>query len=236
MILITLNELMISGVQIGHKKSRLKYNFNKFIYKTIGKNWIIDLIQTAKYLTKTYSFLYKYGFYNKEILFIGSSSIVKNLIKKTSKLTGQFYINEPFVPGLFTNWTTIRENLLLLKWFYYVNQILNKKIITNKFNLKFKTKFLKIYNKLNYKYKNIKGIKTLPDLIFILDLNKEQLALKEALKLNKIIISIIDSNINPNLIHFPIPGNDNNYFSIKLILQICITGFLHGLLKNKQIL
>nr|QEM01556.1 30S ribosomal protein S2 [Nephromyces sp. ex Molgula occidentalis] len=236
MNLITLKELINSGVQIGNISYKSDLKKNKFIYKIINNVCIIDLIQTSKYLLKAYIFLYKTSFYNKNLIFIDSNKINKTLIKKTAKLTKQYYITEPFVPGMFSNWKIFYNNILLLNWVDNVIQILQNKSIFNNLNYKNKKEIQNIFNKLNYKFKNFKGIIQIPDIIIFLDINKNKQAFKEAKYLNKIIISIIDTDSNSDLINLPIPGNNKNYFSIKIILEILTTAIIHGNLKNQLLI
>nr|QEM01616.1 30S ribosomal protein S2 [Nephromyces sp. ex Molgula occidentalis] len=224
MILITLQELINSGVQLGNTFNLNIIKKNKFIYKKINNICIIDLIQTSKLIWKLYIFLYKISFYNKKLLIINSNKLNKFILKKFIKLTKQFYITEHFISGTFTNWIFLYNNILFLNWLNIILNIFK--------NLNFQKKISYLYNKLNYKFKNFKGLQKIPNIIFILNPIEDKQALKEAFLLKKIIISIIDMNYNPLWITFPIPGNNINYFSIKLILEIITTSLLHGQLKN----
>nr|QEM01787.1 30S ribosomal protein S2 [Nephromyces sp. ex Molgula occidentalis] len=232
MNIITLKNLINYKVQIGN--IFLKKNFNNkniIIYKIINNNCIIDLIQTSKYLLKTYILLYKISLYNKNILFINTTNIIKNLLKKTAKLTKQFYIIKYFKIGFFSNWNIIYNNILLLYWVETIIKLIKKQIIFENLNIKNKKKIYFLYNKLYYKFKNFKGIIKLPTIIFFLDLEKDNKILKEIKNLNKIIISIVNSYNNLNFINLPIPGNNKNYYSIKLILEIITTALIQGNLK-----
>nr|QEM01847.1 30S ribosomal protein S2 [Nephromyces sp. ex Molgula occidentalis] len=237
MNLISLKELINAGVQIGDSsKKSTSYYKQKFIYKIINNICIIDIIQTYKYLLKSYIFLYKMGVYNEKLLFINSENKYKTLIEKSALLTNQFYIGKYFISGTLTNWKIIKQNFLLLNWFYKFILIIKQNKLYNNLNKKFKNKLIKIYFKLNNKFNLLKNITYIPETIFILNINKNYNALKEAKKLNKLIISIVDSNSNPLLIDFPIPANNKNYFSIKLILEILITALLQGEFKSKNLL
>nr|QEM01586.1 30S ribosomal protein S2 [Nephromyces sp. ex Molgula occidentalis] len=237
MNLISLQDLINSKVQIGHlSKQSLNSYKQKFVYKIINNICIIDLIQTYKYLLKSYIFFYKIGVYNKKILFINTQNNYNTLIEKSAILTDQFYLTKYFIPGILTNWKIIQKNILLLNWFYKIIILNKKNNFLNNINNKIKNKLLKIYYKLKNKFDILNNMKKVPEIIFILDINKDIKALKEAKKLNKIIISIVDSNWNYNLIDLFIPGNNKNYFSIKLILEILITSLLQGQFKYKNLL
>nr|QEM01906.1 30S ribosomal protein S2 [Nephromyces sp. ex Molgula occidentalis] len=229
---ITLKKLINSKVQLGN--IYLQKNFNNkniIIYKVINNNYIIDLIQTSKYLLKTYILLYKISLYNKNIIFINTTNIIKNLLKKTAKITKQFYIIKYFKTGIFSNWNIIYNNILLLYWINNIIRLIKKNLIFKNLNIKNKKKLYYLYNKLYYKFKNFKGIIKLPNIIFLLDLEKDIIILKEITNLNKIIISIINSYNTLNFINIPIPGNNKNYYSVKLILEFITTALLQGNLK-----
>nr|QEM01756.1 30S ribosomal protein S2 [Nephromyces sp. ex Molgula occidentalis] len=229
MNLITLSDLIKTKLYLGHSFKQSYLKNNKYIYKSINNIWIIDLIKTSKSLIQSYIFFYNIGFNNThKILFINSQPQFLKLIEITSKFTSNYYINDKFIPGLFTNWNMIYINIMLLKWFDYLFKLFNKNIFNIKFNKIFRTKFIKLYKKLLFKYKLFKNITNIPNIIFILDINKDKLAFKEAIHLNKYIISILDTNNNDNWINLIIPGNNDNYYSVKLIFQIILTSLLHG--------
>nr|QEM01703.1 30S ribosomal protein S2 [Nephromyces sp. ex Molgula occidentalis] len=234
MNLLTLNDLITHKVHIGHYWSYWDSRCTKFIYKIINNIWIIDLIHTSKALWKAYIFMYKSSLYNQKILFIGSSRYSKNIIKKTALLTNQFYITDTIKPGLFTNWEVIRGNILLLIWLKQVLFLIQHSYVFGTINHTFKDTLFKLYTKLHYKLKNIITFQTIPQILFISDLNTHTLLVKESITLNKILLSIIDTNWNPTDIHIAIPGNDDNLFSVKLICQIITTALIHGLLKRQQ--
>nr|QEM01675.1 30S ribosomal protein S2 [Nephromyces sp. ex Molgula occidentalis] len=230
MILFTLNDLIKNEIYLGHKLENFDTRNFKFIYKIINHNLIIDLIQTAKYLINSYIFLYKLSIYKNNIIFIDSKFISKNLIKKSAIISNQYYINYSWISGLITNWKIIKNNILLLNWFNKIKILLkNKKL----FKIRI---FNKFYKKLNFKYKNLKYINIIPNTLFIVNINYDIIAFKEAFKSKKIIISIVDTNINSNTINIPIPGNNKNYLSIKYILKIVTTALLHGKLKSLNLI
>nr|QEM01817.1 30S ribosomal protein S2 [Nephromyces sp. ex Molgula occidentalis] len=237
MNLISLQELINSRVQIGYSpKKTVSFYKQKFIYKIINNICIIDIIQTYKYLLKSYIFLYKIGVYNEKLLFINSGHIYQTLIEKSAIISNQFYLTKYFIPGTLTNWKIIKQNILLLNWFNKFILIFEKNKLYTNLNKKFKNKLFNIYIKLKNKFNILKTVPNIPEIIFIIDIYKNYNAFKEAKKLNKLIISIVDSNTNPNIIDFPIPANNKNYFSIKLLLEILITALLQGEFKSKNLL
>lgn len=226
MTIITLTDLANKNIHLGHNLEYWNPKTKKYIYKIINKICIIDIIQTAKYLSKAYSYLYLVGYTKQNILFIGSKKKLNLLIKKTAQITGNFYSIRPWIAGTLTNWKMIKSRLILLQWLF---NLLNNSTLKLKLPYNIYLKLYKNYKHLNFKLKGLIGLQEIPEVIFILDPLYEKIALKEALKLNKIILSIIDTNINTNNILIPIPGNDDNYHSIEMILKILAAGYIHGI-------
>nr|WPW47570.1 ribosomal protein S2 [Coccidia sp. AB-2023a] len=230
MTIFTLTDLVHKNIHLGHNMEYFNPKTNKYIYKTINKKSIIDIIQTAKYLSTSYSYFYLAGYYNQNILFIGyRQQQVNSLIKNIASITGNFYCNSSWIPGTLTNWNMIKSRLILLEWIY---SLIQNNDIKMKLSFNIYSKLYKIYKKLNYNLKGLIGLIEIPEIIFILDPNSENKALQEATKLNKIIVSIVDSNINPTNLLLPIPGNDKTYKSLQFILKILAAGYLHGTFYN----
>nr|QEM01727.1 30S ribosomal protein S2 [Nephromyces sp. ex Molgula occidentalis] len=226
MNLITLNDLIQSKIYLGHSFQKSNLQKNKYIYKIINNICIIDLIKTAKSLILSYVFFYNIGFNNQKILFINSQEQFTKSIELTSLITLNYYLNDKFIPGFFTNWKQIYTNILLLKWFRYLITLFNKPIFSWKTKKFFKN--ITSFKKLSIKYNSFYNLTNIPTIIFIVNLTKDHLAFREAIHLNKYIISIIDTNNTDVYINLPIPGNNDNYYSVNLILQLLTTALLHG--------
>lgn len=227
MILINLKELVKNKVHLGHSFFSWDPRNIKYIYIFYKNIFIINLIYTRKNLIKAYNFLYKLSKKGHEIIFIGSKPQGKYFLKEAALISSMFYINTPWIPGMFTNNNLIKNRICLIIWF----NIILKNIKKNKQNsINFITKLNNIYIKTKKNFKGLFGLSLLPKTIFILDPIYEDIAMKESIILKRNIISIVDTNINPDLISIPIPGNDDNILSIKLILQILTTALIQGFL------
>ena len=232
MTLITLTDLANKSFHLGHTLEKWNPNTNKFIYKIINKTCVIDILQTAQYLSKAYSYFYIAGQFKHNILFIGSTSIGASLIKQAADISANFYYNSSWIAGTLTNWKMIQSRLILLLWVSKLLNLLQTSPSTFKVSSNTYSTFYKIYKKLSIKLSGLIGLIEIPEILFILDPKYEKIAFNEALKLNKIIISIVDSNINPNHILIPIPGNDDNIKVVELTLKLLAAGYVHGAYYN----
>ena len=232
MTLITLTELANKSFHLGHNLEKWNPKTNKFIYKFVNNTCVIDIIQTAQYLSKAYSYFYIAGQFKHNILFIGSSPIGATLIKQAAHISANFYYNSPWIAGTLTNWKMIQSRLILLLWVSKILKLLKTPQSTFKLSSNTYSTFYKIYKKLNVKLNGLIGLVEIPEILFILDPKYEKIAFNEALKLNKIIISIVDSNINPDQILIPIPGNDDNFQVLDLTLKLLAAGYVHGAYYN----
>ena len=221
MTLITLTELANKSFHLGHNLEQWNPKTTKFIYKIVNKTCLIDLIQTAQYLSKSYSYFYIAGQFKQNILFIGSTPLGATLIKQAAQTSANFYYNRSWIAGTLTNWKMIQSRLILLLW-----------VSTFKVSSTTYSTFYKIYKQLSVKLSGLIGLVEIPEILFILDPKYEKIAFKEAIKLNKIIISIVDSNINPDHILIPIPGNDDNFQVLDLTLKLLAAGYVHGAYYN----
>lgn len=230
MKLIDIKDLLKKKVHLGHKFKISDPRIIKYIYKFYKSSCIINLIETRKSLIKVYNFLYKTSKKGNEIIYIGSKSNVKFILKEAALISANFYIINKWVPGTFTNENLIKNRICLIIWFEKIFFKLKKKSIIS---IKLLFKLKKLYEKTTKNFKGLKGLLYLPKTIFIVDPKNEKIAFKESIILKRNIISILDTNINPENITLPIPGNDDNKSSLKLIIQILTTALIQGSLIRK---
>jgi small subunit ribosomal protein S2 len=231
MKLLSLTKLINTNIHIGHKLSKWDPRNSKYIYKVYKNNCIIDLIQTIKYLSKEYIYVYKTAQRQETILYVGSSTkSVSNLVALAAETSGNFYINTPWSGGTLTNWPLTRNKLILLKWLEYLFKTTSPDMyLTPKFSLLLQKKYKQLHTNL----KGLVGLTKIPNAIILVTPKLNEGVIKESLLLNRILIGIIDTNTNPEVFSYPIPGNDDNFRSIELIIQILTTASIHGLVKNK---
>ncbi len=183
---------------------------SEFLYGHRNGIHIIDLQKTVILFNEALKIVKEYSSNGKNILFVGTKRQASDLIEKYAKSCNQFFINKRWLGGILTNWDTIQNSLKRLK---NIEDILENH--SNSYTKKEILKFQNTAEKLNKAIGGIKDLTAKPDLLFIIDTNKEFLAVKEANKSGIPIIAVVDSNSNPDGIDFPIPGNDDAIRSIE---------------------
>ncbi|CAM9096321.1 unnamed protein product [Choristocarpus tenellus] len=212
---IKVADLLTAGVHFGHKAHRWNPKMFPYIYKESHGIHIIDLIQTSKLLENACNFSQEAAKKKKTFLFVGTKKQIKSLIAKEAQNCGAYYINHRWLGGMLTNWVTIKSRIKRLK--ELENQKLNN--VFEDLPKKEAAILKKELEKLQKYFNGVKDMEEIPDIIIIIDQKREITAIKEAISLKLPIISILDTNCDPNLVTIPIPGNDDSIKSIKYILQ-----------------
>lgn len=211
---IKIAQLLEAGVHLGHKTSRWNPKMFPYIYMERDGIHIIDLVQTSQLLQEACDFVQEGAKKGKTFLFVGTKSQTSELVKEAALECEAFYVNHRWYGGLLTNWRTVKERIQRLieleKQEYTIFPTLGKKEMSN---------LRKELTKLRIQLEGIKGMTKIPDIIIIVNQNYELTAVREAIKLNIPIVSILDSNCDPDLIDMPIPGNDDSVSSIRIILK-----------------
>ena len=221
---ITLSQLLEAGVHFGHKAYRWHPKMFPYIYSEVNSIHILDLVQTATRLKEANSFLERAARDNQSFLFIGTKRQASSLIAQEAKRCNSYYVNHRWLGGMLTNWTTLKERIEYLK-------DLEKQEAENTFELLTKKEAAVRRKELKKLRRHLDGIKTmerLPDVAIIIDQKREMTAIRECRKLGIPIVSILDTNCNPELVDIPIPGNDDAVRSIKLILKSLTDSIIRG--------
>ena len=207
---ITIKELLDAGIHFGHRKNRWNPKMSEYIFGHRNGIHIIDLQKTVVFFNQALEVIKDYASQGKNILFIGTKRQASDIIEKYALECNQFFINKRWLGGMLTNWDTIQNSIKRLK---KIEDILENKITS--YTKKEVLRFENFAQKLNKALGGIKNMDGKPDILFIIDTNKEILAVKEANKIGIPIVAVIDSNSNPEGIDFPIPGNDDAIRSIE---------------------
>ena len=212
---LTIKQLLEAGVHLGHKTFRWNPKMSKFIFGSKESIHIIDLVQTLEMTNAALQEIHKCISSGGRILFVSTKKQATETIAQLAKDTSQFFVNHRWLGGMLTNWKTISNSI---KRYKKLSAELKKenKGLTKKEILKLNTERDKLERSLG----GIAEMKTIPDMIFIIDTNVESLAVKEALKLNIPIVAIVDTNSDPTGINFPIPGNDDARRAINLYCDL----------------
>ncbi|QJC36523.1 30S ribosomal protein S2 [Enterobacteriaceae endosymbiont of Donacia simplex] len=212
---ISINKMFKVGAHFGHQTRYWNPKMKKFIFKYKNNIHIINLDKTIIMFNNALKELKKISSRKGKILFIGTKKAASELIKKTAINCNQFFVNHRWLGGMLTNWKTVKQSIKKLKELELqkkngiFKQLIKKEILTRNREL------------LNLE-KSLGGIKNmggLPDAIFVIDVNHEKIAIKEAKKLNIPIFAVVDTNSNPEGINFVIPANDDAIRAIKLYLH-----------------
>jgi len=220
-----LRDLLEAGMHLGHKTNKWNPSMNQYIYGSQDDIHIIDLRKTVSLINNALSFIENIAKTNGLILFIGTKSQASDIVKKYAVECKQFYVNKRWLGGMLTNWATISNSLNSLN-------SLNAKISNVNLRLK-KKEILQMKRQIEKIEKYLGGLKdmgTTPQAIFVVDVNKDAIAVSEANKLRIPVIAILDTNSSPEGIDYPIPGNDDSRKSIELICSL----ISKSMLKNKK--
>jgi small subunit ribosomal protein S2 len=221
---ISLYQLLEAGVHVGHKTSRWNPKMFPYIYSEVNKTHILDLVQSATLLKEANFYLTDAARNGKTFLFIGTKYQASNLIAQEAKRCNSFYVNNRWLGGMLTNWTTLKERITYLK-------ILEQQESDNIFDSLTKKEATLRRKELKKLRQHLDGVKTmlnLPDIAIVIDQKREITAIRECKKLGIPIVSILDTNCDPNLVDIPIPGNDDAVRSIKLILKSLTDSIIAG--------
>jgi len=224
MTLVTLEELLDAGVHFGHQSSRWNPKMFPYIYAEQNGIHIIDLVQTARLLTHAYTFVQKAAKEGKNFLFIGTKRQAAAIVAEEANRCGGFYVNHRWLGGILTNWSTVRTRVEYLKE-------LDKKEEEGEFQRLPKKEaalFRREHNKLRQNIGGLAEMNQIPDIAIVVDPKREATAIAECRKLGITIISILDTNCDPNVIDIPIPANDDAVRSIKLILSSLSDAIITG--------
>jgi small subunit ribosomal protein S2 len=212
---VTIKNLLEAGVHLGHKTFRWNPKMSQFIFGSKNSIHIIDLVQTLEMINSALAEIHKCISSGGKILFVSTKKQAAATIATLAKDTSQFYVNHRWLGGMLTNWKTISNSIKR-----YKKLSLDLKKENTGFTKKEVLKMGIQRDKLERSLGGIADMQKIPDMIFIIDTNIEELAVKEALKLNIPIVAIVDTNSNPIGINYPIPGNDDARRAISLYCEL----------------
>ena len=208
-------EILKAGVYFGHKTTKINPKMAPYIAGTKNGVHIIDVEKSAEKLEQALKFIQEFRASGKNLLFIGTKIQVKNLVKNIAEEYDLPYVNEKWVGGAFTNFKEISKRV------EYYNDLEKKKKEggLEKYTKKERAEIDKEIQRLEKNFGGIKKMSQLPEAIFVLDMKKDNLAVKEAKMKGIIVIGIADTNVDPTLADYPIPANDDAISSVKYILD-----------------
>jgi len=222
--IVTMKELLEAGAHFGHRKSAWNPKMKPYIYQERNRMHIIDLTKTVKLLEEAYNFARDLAAEGKQILFVGTKQQAKKCIEEEADRCGSAYINNRWLGGFLTNFSTLRKSI---ERFSHLERE-EKEGLWEKLPKKEGTKLRKELEKLRKNLGGVRNMDGLPHAIFVTDVRVEDIAVKEAKKVGIPVVAIIDSNVDPTLVDYPIPANDDAIKSIKLITSKIADAIIEG--------
>ncbi len=222
----TIQELLEAGVHFGHRTMRWNPRMEPYLYGVRGDIHIINLQQTAPLLHHALKVVHDVVAKNGRVLFVGTKSQASDAIAEAAKRCGQYYVNHRWLGGMLTNWNTVSASIRTLKG---LEDRLNSPEILASLTKKEALDLARRRDKLERSLGGIRDMGGRPDLLFVLDTNKESLAIQEADRLGIPVIGIVDSNSDPESVKFPVPGNDDATRAIQLYCRLISDAVLAGI-------
>jgi small subunit ribosomal protein S2 len=209
---ITMKELLEAGVHFGHQTKRWNPRMKEYIFGERNGIYIIDLQKTLKMFKEASKYVTDLTAQGKVILFVGTKRQAQDAIAEEAGRCGMFYINQRWLGGLLTNWITVQKSVKRL-------QELDEMATDGRYELLTKKEVIRLERERKHLQANLAGIKNmrrLPDALFIVDSNNEAIAVKEARKLGIPVVAVVDTNCDPTVVDYVIPGNDDALRAIRL--------------------
>ncbi|MEO0122911.1 MAG: 30S ribosomal protein S2 [candidate division WOR-3 bacterium] len=224
MEIVTMQELISTGIHFGHRTKRWNPKMAKYIFGKKNGVHIIDLRQTLENLKKAYEITVRIAEQGKGILYVGTKKQARDVIKEEALRAGAFYITERWLGGLLTNFSTLYTRVQRLRELEQMKEDGRWSMLPKKELVRYEREF----TKLSKYFEGIKEMDRLPGLVFIVDIIKDATAVKEAKKVGVPIIAIVDTNTDPTDIDYPIPGNDDSLRAISLVAKVISNAVLEG--------
>ena len=209
---ITMKELLEAGVHFGHQTKRWNPKMKEYIFGERNGIYIIDLQKTLKMFKEASKFVQDLAADGRIILFVGTKRQAQDAIAEEAQRCSMYYVNQRWLGGLLTNWITVQKSVKRLKE-------LDEMATDGRYDLLPKKEVIKLERERKHLQANLAGIKNmtrLPDAIFVIDSNKEQIAVRESRKLGIPVVAVVDTNCDPSEVDYVIPGNDDALRAIRL--------------------
>jgi small subunit ribosomal protein S2 len=221
---ISMKELLEAGVHFGHQTKRWNPKMKEFIFGERNGIYIIDLQKTLKMFKEASNFVRELAAEGKTIMFVGTKRQAQDAIAEEANRCSMYYVNQRWLGGLLTNWVTVQKSVKRLKE-------LDEMATDGRYELLPKKEVIKLERERKHLQANLAGIKEmnrLPDAVFVIDSNKEQIAVREARKLGIPVVAVVDTNCDPSEVDYVIPGNDDALRAIRLFASKVADSVVEG--------
>ncbi|MDA3732617.1 30S ribosomal protein S2 [Niameybacter massiliensis] len=214
MSVISMKQLLEAGVHFGHQTRRWNPKMKEYIFTERNGIYIIDLQKTAKKIDEAYAVIRQVGEQGGKVLFVGTKKQAQDSVKSEAERCGMYYVNQRWLGGMLTNFSTIKSRVARLKQLEEMSQDGTFEVLPKKEVIELRKEMDKLEKNLG----GIKEMKQLPDLMFVVDPRKEKIAIQEAHILGIPVVAIVDTNCDPEEVDYVIPGNDDAIRAVKLIV------------------
>jgi small subunit ribosomal protein S2 len=221
---VTMRELLEAGVHFGHQTRRWNPKMRRFIHMERGGIYIIDLRQTLEHLEEAHDFARNVASRNGTMLFVGTKKQAQDSVEEQAKRVGMPYVNHRWLGGLLTNWRTIAERIDRLHELRRLRDEGQLELLPPKERMS----MLGELEKLDANLGGVADIRRQPDAVFVVDLRKEQIAIREARRLGIPVVGLVDTNCDPDEADYVIPGNDDAIRSCSLVTRVVADGIEAG--------
>src|SRR3954471_12913041 len=232
MAVVTMRQLLESGVHFGHQTRRWNPKMKRFIMTERNGIYIIDLQQSLAYIDRSYAFIKDTVAKGGTIMFVGTKKQAQEAIAEQATRVGMPYVNQRWLGGMLTNFQTVHQRINRLK---ELDEIDFDDVAGSSRTKKELLQMRRERDKLNKSLGGIREMSRTPSAVWIVDTNKEHLAVEEARKLHIPIIGILDSNCDPDLVDFPIPGNDDAIRAVGLLTRVVADAVAEGLIARSGV-
>ncbi|MCF7911165.1 MAG: 30S ribosomal protein S2 [Candidatus Cloacimonetes bacterium] len=224
MSVVTMKQLLESGVHFGHQTYKWNPKMDKYIFIKRNGIHILDLKQTLDAVNEAYMFIREVVTQGQSVLFVGTKKQAKDAVLKAANKSASFFVSNRWYGGMLTNMKTIRRRIEKLDYFEQITQDGTISQFTKLEHNKLKKEYVKINNALG----GIRKMDVLPGAVFIVDIYKESIAINEARKLGIPVVAMVDTNCDPDLVDYVIPANDDAIRAIDLICDIMASAVVEG--------
>ena len=224
MAVVAMKQLLEAGVHFGHQTRRWDPRMAEYIFQARNGIHIIDLQKASKKIDEAYAFLKEQAEEGKTVLFVGTKKQAQECVKEAAQACGMYYIDQRWLGGMLTNFETIRTRVQRLKDLETMQEDGTFDVLPKKEVILLKKEMEKLEKNLG----GIKEMEEIPGVIFLVDPNKEHIAILEAKKLGIPVIGLVDTNCNPEDVDYAIPGNDDAIRAVKLITDVMANAIIEG--------
>ena len=225
MSVVSMKQLLEAGVHFGHQAKRWNPKMAKYIFTERNGIHVIDLHKSLKKIEEAYEEMRKIAEDGGKVLFVGTKKQAQEAIKEQAERSGMYYVNSRWLGGMLTNFSTIKKRIERMK---ELEKMDAEGILDSDYTKKEAPEFRKELSKLSKNLSGIRDMERVPDAIYVVDVKMEELPVKEAHLLGIPVFAMIDTNVDPDLITYPIPANDDAIRSVKLITSVIANAIVEG--------